>query len=360
MVRAWLFALAALAGFLGLVYLLLTYALPLVLPFAVALLIAELIDPIVDRISGKRKLPRTLAVAVVLVTFVLLLSTAVTVGIAKVAEEIRAVAGQLPYLYARGMDVGVAFADQFGRFNAALPDAIQGILSTNLATLQKSLSQALPSAASALTVMSSLPGFITDLLIALIATFFISRDKDVIGDFLLSLFPRVWHDQLRKVKQEVWSSTIGWAKAQMMLIVMTMVQTMIGLSLIGAKYWVVMGLVVGVFDMLPVLSPATIYLPWILYCFIFGSKIFGIKLLVLYGIVAGIRQVLEAKFVGDQIGLHPLAILVALYLGFHFFGALGFVAGPLLAILLKSMMKSGLLPNFRDPTDPRVPHNPSP
>lgn len=66
------------------------------------------------------------------------------------------------------------------------------------------------------------------------------------------------------------------------------------------------------------------------------------------------RQVLEAKLVGEKIGLHPLAVLVSLYLGFQFFGALGFVVGPILAILLKSMISSGLLPIFQDESTPRA------
>ncbi|HYF95542.1 MAG TPA: sporulation integral membrane protein YtvI [Symbiobacteriaceae bacterium] len=352
MVRPWLYSLLGLAGFLAGVYLLLQYALPLVLPFVIALVIAELMDPIVNRLSGKKKLPRTIAVSLVLLTFVVIFTTAATVGIARLVEEIRGVVQRVPHLYAIAMDMGARFAEQFSRFNEALPGSIREMLAANLADVQTSLQHSLEGAASALGVVSSVPAFVTNMLIALIATFFISRDRAMIGEFLLSLFPSVWHGKLRRVKDDVWSSTMGWAKAQFMLILLTMIQTIIGLSLIGANYAVTMGVVVGIADMMPVLGPAAIYLPWILYSFIFGSKIFGLKLLILYAVVAGIRQVLEAKLVGDQIGLHPLAILLSLYLGFTFFGALGVVAGPLITILLKSMIKSGLLPIFQDDPPP--------
>lgn len=348
MVRSWLYSLLGLAGFLVGVWVLLNYGLPLVLPFVVALIVAELIDPVVSRLSGRKRLPRTLAVTVVLLTFVVIFTTALTVGIARLVQEIRGVVDNLPYLYGYALDVGRTFAEQFGRFNDSLPGSIQDMLAKNLTSVQSNLEKSLPGAAKALGVVSSVPSFVTNLLIALISTFFISRDREAIGHFLLSLFPSVWRPQLRKVKEDVWTSTMGWAKAQFMLIMLTMVQTIIGLSLVGANYAVTMGVIVGVADVMPVLGPAAVYVPWILYSLIFGSKIFGLKLLVLYAIVAGIRQVLEAKLVGDQIGLHPLAILLSLYLGFHFFGALGMVAGPLIAILLKSMIKSGLLPIFQD------------
>lgn len=352
MVRSWLYSLLGLAGFLVGIWVLFSYGLPLVLPFFVALIVAELIDPVVNRLSGKKRLPRSLAVSLVLLTFVVLFTTAATVGIARLVQEIRGVVERLPYLYAIAMDMGARFAEQFGRFNDSLPGSIQEMLAKNLASVQANLQKSLPSAAGALGVVSSVPTFVTNMLIALIATFFISRDKAIIGQFLLSLFPSVWRQKLRRVKDDVWNSTVGWAKAQFMLILLTMIQTIIGLSLIDANYAVTMGVVVGIADMMPVLGPAAVYLPWILYCFIFGNKIFGLKLLILYALVAGVRQVLEAKLVGDQIGLHPLAILASLYLGFHFFGALGVVAGPLIAILLKSMIKSGLLPIFQDDPPP--------
>jgi sporulation integral membrane protein YtvI len=348
MVKPWLYSLIGLAGFLGITYVLITYGLPLVLPFVVALIVAELLDPIVSRLMFKGKVPRSLAVGVVLLFFVSLFTFAITAAVGALVSEISAAITQLPALAGYAMQIGTRFAEQFGTFNQSLPGSIQDLLAKNLGTFQTWLGGKLGGAASALSVVSSLPAFITNLFIGLIATFFIARDKREISDFLLRLFPRVWHDQLRKVKSDVWNSSMGWAKAQMMLILLTMIQTIIGLSLVGAKYAVLMGIIVGVADMLPVLGPASIYVPWIGYSFIFGNRVFGIKLLILYLIVAGIRQMLEAKVVGDQIGLHPLAILVSLYLGVQFFGGLGFVIGPLMAILLKSLIKSGLLPIFQD------------
>jgi sporulation integral membrane protein YtvI len=348
MLKPWLYSLASLAGFLVVAYVLITYALPLVLPFVVALIVAELLDPIVLRMTFRGKVPRSLAVAVVLLFFVGLFTFAITAALGALVTEITAAITQLPSLAGSAMEFGTRFAEQFGTFNQSLPGSIQSMLAKNLDTFQVWLSGQMGNVARGLSVVSSLPAFVTNLLIGVIATFFIARDKKEISAFLIRLFPSAWHNQLRRVRADVWSSTLGWAKAQMMLILLTMIQTIIGLSLINAKYAVLMGIIVGVADMLPVLGPAAIYLPWIGYSFIFGDRVFGIKLLILYLIVAGIRQVLEAKVVGDQIGLHPLAILLSLYLGVQFFGGLGFVIGPLLAILLKSLIKSGLLPIFRD------------
>lgn len=349
MIKPWLYAILSLLLFLIGVYLVLMYALPLVLPFAVALLLAEIIDPLVERMTWRGRVPRSVAVGVILLLLAGLMITAVTAAIARLVLEIQTLIPQLPYLQAVGMDIGRSFAEQFGAFNASLPASIQAMMAKNLVALEEALSKGLPSLAGTLSAFSGLPAFITNLLIAMIATFFISRDRREIFDFLLSLFPTELRPKVRQVKGEVWTSAMGFAKAQMFLIGLTMVQSVIGLALIGSEYAVLMGLVIGFFDVLPLLGPATVYLPWIAYSLLFGSKVFGMKLLVLWAVVAGVRQVLEPKMVGDQIGLHPLAILLSVYLAFHFFGALGFVVGPLIAILLKSVMRSGLLPSFDNP-----------
>lgn len=348
MVRPWLYSLAGLFGFVLVAYVVIVYGLPLVMPFAVALIVAELINPVVDRLTFRGRVPRSLVVSLVLLIFVGILTLAFTAAVARLVEEVRSVVSQLPFMYDMALDLSEVFAEQFGRFSENLPDAVRSMLTENLTSFQKFVSAQAQRLVGALGVVSSLPSFITNLLIALIATFFMSRDKREISAFLISLFPRIWHDQLRRVKEDVWTSTMGWAKAQFALIFLTMVQTIIGLEIIGAEYAVTMGVIVGVADVMPVLGPAAVYLPWLAYVFITGNTAFGVKLLILYVTVAAVRQVLEPKLVGDQIGLHPLAILLALYLGFQFFGAVGFLVGPLLAILLKSLMESGLLPIFQD------------
>lgn len=342
-----------LAGFLGVSYLLITYGLPLVMPFAVALLIAEFINPSVEWLAKKARMPRSLAVALVLLLFVGIMSTLLTVGIGYLVAEIEKLIANLPYIYASVLDMGEQFADQFGAFHANLPASIQDWMASNLTTLQSRMESTLGSVAKLLGVLTGLPSLMVNTLIVFVATFFISRDRRQINDFLLTLFPVGWRPKLRQVKSQVWTSAMGWAKAQFMLIALTMAQSIAGLFLIGANYALLVGILVGLCDVMPVLGPGAVFVPWALYSLLFGSKVFGVKLLVLYGVVIGVRQVLESKLVGDQMGLHPLAVLLAMYLGFAFFGALGVVVGPLLAILLKAMVASGLLPIFPDDTRAR-------
>jgi sporulation integral membrane protein YtvI len=344
----WIYSVLGLAGFLIASYLLITYGLPLVMPFVVALILAEFINPPVNWLAKRLRIPRTLSVSIILVVLVGLIATLLTVGIGYLVDEIEGLLDNLPYLYATGLDLSARLAKELSHLNESLPATLQEQINSNLTELQKNASAYLGNLVQVLGVVTSIPGFLINALIAFIATFFIARDRQEIGAFLLSLFPEAWRAQLRQVKTQVWSSAIGWGKAQLLLIMLTMFQSIIGLSLIGADYSVLAGIAIGIVDVLPILGPGSIYLPWAVYAFIVGNKLFAIKLLVLYALVTGVRQVLESKLVGDQVGLHPLAVLLSIYLGITFFGALGVIWGPLLAILLKAMITSGLLPIFPD------------
>lgn len=46
---------------------------------------------------------------------------------------------------------------------------------------------------------------------------------------------------------------------------------------------------------------------------------------------------------GDAIGLHPLASLIAMYVGIKLIGVMGFIIGPLTLVALKAVIKAGLI-----------------
>lgn len=344
----WVYSLLILAGFLVAVWALYKYALPWVLPFVIALVLAELMHPLVSRLSKLKRVSRSLAVGFVLfiaMGIVLLLLTALT---AELVSDIKALSDALPGLYTGAVDLSQRLTEVIGRFHTSLPQSMQELLQSGLTQLQSGLSSTAKQLTSVLGVFSSVPSFLLNVVIAFLATFYIARDREEINRFLLGMFPTEWRPQIRQIKQEVWTSTMGYAKAQLMVILIATIYSITVLSVLRVPYAVLMGLLVGVADVLPLLGPGTIYVPWAAYAAFTGSPRFAILLIVVWGIQAVIRQVIEPKLVGEQMGLHPLVTLVAIYMGFQVFGAMGFVLGPIVVTLLKAVVHSGLLPVFRE------------
>lgn len=352
--RPWLYSVAALAGFLLVSYAVITWGFPLVMPFLIAAILAEVINPAVDWLSdGRRRLhlPRSLASALVLALLAGLVALVGFLAVARLVRELTDLVGALPYYTALLLDLANGALDELGRISQTLPASAQGLVAEALGSLQNLLRSTLPTLARTLSAFAGLPGLLADVAIVLIATFFISRDRRSIGWFLLGLLPREWRPRVRQVKQAVWSSALGFARAQFTLITTTMLISIAGLLLVGAEYAVLMGILVGVADVLPMVGPSLVYVPWILFQFASGHPGMGLKLLAVYACAFVVRQIMEPRLVSQQTGLHPLTTLLSMYLGFHFFGGLGFVLGPLLAILLTAMVRSGLLPIFQTPDE---------
>lgn len=345
-----LYSIAGLAGFLFLSYATIRWAFPLLAPFLIGALLAEALTPVMRALThgrGRWRLPRGLAAALILLTVATVLGLVSAILVSRLVSELRGISAGLPEYYQTLRTLILNQAYRLSAFSQTLPIFMQEHLQELLSRGQQLLQSALPAALGALQAFTGLPGLIADLLVMWVAAFFLLRDRDTIGRFLLGLFPGHMQAGVRTVKGSVWSAAMGVARAQVILMSVTAVLSITGLVLIGSDYAVSAGLLIGVADILPLLGPGAVYLPWALYLLATGQHLFAAKLLVLYGAVAAVRQVLEPKLMGDAMGLHPLTILLSLYLGFTFFGALGLVVGPLLATLLKALVTSGLLPIFR-------------
>jgi len=97
---------------------------------------------------------------------------------------------------------------------------------------------------------------------------------------------------------------------------------------------------ISIFDLMPILGTGGIVLPWALLSLMLGNWVRAVGLLVLYLVITGIRQTLEPKIVGKQIGLHPLATLVSMLLGLKLFGIVGLFGVPVVVAVTTAMYRS--------------------
>ena len=100
------------------------------------------------------------------------------------------------------------------------------------------------------------------------------------------------------------------------LVSMTTVIVLIGLLILRVPYAITIAIITGVVDLLPYLGTGAVFVPWVIYVFFTGDTAFAIGLLILYIVVIVQRQIMEPKVLSSNIGLDPLATLVALFVGF--------------------------------------------
>ncbi len=332
-------------GGLVLLYLGLKYVVPFFTPFVIALALAVLIDPTVDGLEERLHLPRGWAVVITLFFFLGLVVGLLLFGVGAVVVQLGQLTVDLPDQYDKLVALSESLLARATEIFRGLPADFLTLTESTLRTSLNSIYVGLQAfVKAALAGLAGLPSAFLILVIALVATFFLSRDKEIVGEFLLSLLPASYRDRVRAVNRDVVRSAISLVKAQLTLVAITMVIIVTGLYVLGVRYAWVVGLVAGLLDVLPAVGPATVIVPWGIYCLFDGNTGLGAGLLVLIGIVMVFRQVMEPRIVGQRLGLHPLTTLLALYLGIRLLGAAGLVAGPLVAIIVKAVVKSGQVP----------------
>ncbi len=112
--------------------------------------------------------------------------------------------------------------------------------------------------------------------------------------------------------------------------------------MLRVEYAITIALIIGIVDILPYLGTGLVFVPWIVYTAISGDTHFAIGLGVLYIVVLVQRQVMEPKLLSSNIGLDPLATLIALFVGFKLIGFLGLIVGPVLLVIGRTLHHAGV------------------
>ena len=113
--------------------------------------------------------------------------------------------------------------------------------------------------------------------------------------------------------------------------------------LLGVRGAAGLAAVTALVDALPVFGTGTVLLPWALAAALLGQSGLGLGLVITWLVVNLMRSCVQAKLLGDQIGLDPLASLLAIYVGWRAMGVWGMLLFPLLLVTLDQLNEKGLL-----------------
>ncbi|MGA1155147.1 MAG: AI-2E family transporter [Burkholderiaceae bacterium] len=297
-------------------------------PFIAALLLAYLLEPVASRLTNKG-LARSLASIVAIVIGILLGIGLVLVAVPIVENELNSLRERFPdaavrlygliypYLVEAGLPV-----DDSQALKAKIIQWLQGqssaVSQTVFATLQ-----------SGLGMIAAVLGW---LVLVPVLLFFLIKDWSNIWGNTLALVPSSKRSYVRETSLEIHETLQGYLRGQGMLILAMASFYCLGLLLAGLSSWFSIGLLSGLLVFVPYLGFAFS----LVLAMVSGILELGLLHgLIAIGIVYSLGQFLESfvltpKLVGEQIGLHPLAVILALMV---FGGLLGLV-GVLLALPL--------------------------
>lgn len=131
----------------------------------------------------------------------------------------------------------------------------------------------------------------------------------------------------------------GYIKSQLILMMITLIILSISLTIIDVPHPILISLGISILDILPIVGSGIVMVPWAIISFIVGNNQLGISLAIVYAILIIIRQIIEPRILGKEIGIRPLYTFIATILGSMILGPIGVILGPLIAVVINSVLK---------------------
>ncbi len=322
----WLGALALLAGALWLFS-------GILLPFVAGCAIAYFLDPLVDRLEHRR-LPRTLATAIVLALFFVGLVLLLLLVLPLLELEAAQLAGLVPQAVAFGRQEVDQMLETARRIlspqdMAKIQDMAGGVAAGALGYAASFIERLLTSGLALANVVAFV-------IVTPVVSFFLLRDWDRIIARIDEWLPRRHAETIREQARLIDRTLAGFVHGQVLVGVVDAVYYSIALSFTGLDFAVIIGIIVGVLSFIPFAGVAT----GLVLALGLGLAQFGwtTRLLVLLAIFAAgyaaESNILSPRLVGGRVHLHPVAVIFAFFAFWSLFGFIGLLlAVPVAAVI---------------------------
>lgn len=338
----------------GIIYVIGKYAISLVMPFIIALILVITVRPIIKFISDRINInQKVISPIIVGVLYILLVSALLWLITRVVIMTGNALTGLPAYYQNVILPAIIKLLDQFQHLLKDIPSTWQ----IDFDVLQQSITSAVQKVVvnisqrgieTATDITNSIPAVMMNLIFTIMLSFFISIHYEMVIKFFNAQMPDKVKSLIADLKIIFKDTVFKYIRAAIILMFITLVELAVGLIILKQPNAIIIALGIAVFDALPFFGTGAIMIPWIMIELLQGNYSFALELGILYGIVTLIRSILEPKIVGDQLGLNPIASLMAVYVGYRLFGVLGMIAFPILLQTLLALHKGGKIHLYKE------------
>ena len=308
---------------------------PILSPFVFAALLGWLGDPMVDRLEARR-LQRNTAVVLVFSVMTLVLAIVAILLVPLLEQQLVTLVESLPN-----------YRDWF--VQTALPwierrTGLQILSWLDPERLFQLIREHWQSAGGvAATVLGyvsrsgfALMGWLANIVLLPVLTFFFLRDWDLLVERIAALVPRDHIATVTRLALESNEVLGAFLRGQFLVMLALGAIYAIGLSVVGLKVGLLVGIVAGLISFVPYLGTATGIVLGVIAAMVQSGGDWSLVAMVMGVFVVGQMlegYVLTPRIVGDRIGLHPVAVIFAIMAGGQLFGFLGMLlALPVAAI----------------------------
>ena len=325
-------------GVTATVYICFKYFLPLFFPFLVAYIIALILKPSASYLEKKLRIPIGLIGGVELVLILAALGAVFFYGGRRLFMEANQIVNAIP-VWIRNFDVWLTDMCHSVEVFCQLK---QGVLVAFMRDVLLGAADAFKTVLMPNLMVNSMAVFGFFIKVSIIAAIL----------FIATILSLQEMDELRRRRRNsifrkefallgkrLAMTGNAWLKTQAIIMFLTTCICILTLIFLGNPYYIIAGIGIGIMDALPIFGTGTVLIPWAILLFFQKNWFHGFALLGLYLACYFIREFLEAKLMGDKMGLSPLETLMSIYVGLELFGFIGVILGPMGLMLIEDLVE---------------------
>lgn len=329
-------------------YFVLKYLIIWLMPFLIGFIVAIVLQSPVKYLSEKVKIPRGICSFIcvfIILTAVFAALFGLFYGIySYIPELVAGLTSKVPIMKHTFSNVSAFINNLFASLSDEVTVVLSDIPSKVIDVVVPAVTSFLSGFATKFVVNT--PFLIISSIITIVASFFLTNDYPKITAFVLKQLPEKEQNIIVKAKSLFVENVIKMLRGYTFIMLITFVELFIGLSIIRKENALLVAACIAVFDILPVLGSGGILITWAVIDLILGKPIEALGIIIIYGIVTVIRNIIEPKIIGHEVGLTPIITLVSMFLGFYLFGPIGLFALPVLVIIAVRLQEAGMIHIF--------------
>lgn len=317
------------------------YVFPFVAPFVIAYAVAVMIEKPVNRLARVFKGRKMIASAVIVILFSAVLCVGIGLaayfGLAEIKSFIknyeynmvtfRQTAARICF----NMDGWLGLSDGqcldficrcMEKFEKTVDNGGVSQIMTKVVTIS------VPAVIKTITVTGSV-------IICFISVVYLAVVIDNVRDWKKE---NVFRMEIKAVSDSLYRLIHVYFKIEALILVINSILCIIALLIIKNPYAVVLGILIGIVDMLPVFGTGTVLLPWALFELVNKNVTSAAVLVSAYVVTYFVREIMESKCLGDKTGIPSFVMLMVIFLGIMIYGIMGFILGPVSYCIMKALI----------------------
>lgn len=224
----------------------------------------------------------------------------------------------------------------------SLPVDIQFTASNLLNSISLYLQQGLSTLLqSVVTLVKELSNVILQLFVLFCSIYYFARDGDRVWEYLFAFVPEAHKDFFDKTIDEIANVLKSIFFGHFLTAIIIGIMGGIGYYFLGYQFAVLLGVITGILQLIPVFGPWPIYWGLAAYDVFVTGNIVQAILTLIWGFVLSLSDMyIRPALAGKYADIHALILLVGFMAGPYVFGIVGFILGPLILGITFAVIKS--------------------